>query len=249
MSQGLGLPLVHPLAGQKTWTSSLSGCHCSSNQEIQTYTIALINALFLKAPEDKRQVSGRPGRDQGESQRRQALLPSPGGWGEPSLGCGLAWAPLRAPPPSVSCERLCIPPLTLPPPSLLIPSSAPFVPVSAFRPQDQLASPLDLPCTVSRSPCQGREAWLAPDVLFQGVGGHGRHRRSRGAARAGGYFPCGVFASLAGRKVPPLALFLPLPRPISLLPSWQEMADASAQKQLRSAILTVRLGVLEALPR
>uniref|UniRef100_A0A8C0JGF8 Engulfment and cell motility 2 n=1 Tax=Chelonoidis abingdonii TaxID=106734 RepID=A0A8C0JGF8_CHEAB len=28
-----------------------------SNQEIQTYAIALINALFLKAPEDKRQVS------------------------------------------------------------------------------------------------------------------------------------------------------------------------------------------------
>ncbi|VTJ66125.1 Hypothetical predicted protein [Marmota monax] len=27
----------------------------SSNQEIQTYAIALINALFLKAPEDKRQ--------------------------------------------------------------------------------------------------------------------------------------------------------------------------------------------------
>ncbi|XP_070798015.1 engulfment and cell motility protein 2 isoform X2 [Pituophis catenifer annectens] len=129
-----------------------------SNQEIQTYAIALINALFLKAPEDKR--------------------------------------------------------------------------------QDQLASPLDLPCTVSRSLCQGREAWLAPDVLFQGVGVHGRNRRSRGAARAGGYSPCGVFASLVGWKVPPLALFLPLPRPISLLPSWQEMADASAQKQLRSAILT-----------
>lgn len=31
-------------------------CSCSSNQEIQTYAIALINALFLKAPEDKRQV-------------------------------------------------------------------------------------------------------------------------------------------------------------------------------------------------
>ncbi|XP_033375012.1 engulfment and cell motility protein 2 isoform X5 [Parus major] len=30
-------------------------CSCSSNQEIQTYAIALINALFLKAPEDKRQ--------------------------------------------------------------------------------------------------------------------------------------------------------------------------------------------------
>lgn len=29
-----------------------------SNQEIQTYAIALINALFLKAPEDKRQVCG-----------------------------------------------------------------------------------------------------------------------------------------------------------------------------------------------
>ncbi|XP_053724547.1 engulfment and cell motility protein 2 isoform X2 [Synchiropus splendidus] len=30
-----------------------------SNQEIQTYAIALINALFLKAPEDRRQVSSR----------------------------------------------------------------------------------------------------------------------------------------------------------------------------------------------
>lgn len=40
----------------------LTGC-CNpghflrSNQEIQTYAIALINALFLKAPEDRRQVS------------------------------------------------------------------------------------------------------------------------------------------------------------------------------------------------
>lgn len=40
----------------------LTGC-CTlgnflrSNQEIQTYAIALINALFLKAPEDRRQVS------------------------------------------------------------------------------------------------------------------------------------------------------------------------------------------------
>ena len=31
-----------------------------SNQEIQTYAIALINALFLKAPEDRRQVSPQP---------------------------------------------------------------------------------------------------------------------------------------------------------------------------------------------
>ncbi|XP_015220342.1 engulfment and cell motility protein 2 isoform X3 [Lepisosteus oculatus] len=30
-------------------------CTCRSNQEIQTYAIALINALFLKAPEDRRQ--------------------------------------------------------------------------------------------------------------------------------------------------------------------------------------------------
>lgn len=40
----------------------LTGCYDSelffrSNQEIQTYAIALINALFLKAPEDRRQVS------------------------------------------------------------------------------------------------------------------------------------------------------------------------------------------------
>lgn len=35
--------------------TALSPSH-SSNQEIQTYAIALINALFLKAPEDKRQV-------------------------------------------------------------------------------------------------------------------------------------------------------------------------------------------------
>ena len=37
-----------------------SNCACvccfRSNQEIQTYAIALINALFLKAPEDRRQV-------------------------------------------------------------------------------------------------------------------------------------------------------------------------------------------------
>ena len=38
-----------------------------SNQEIQTYAIALINALFLKAPEDRRQVS---------SPARLALLPN-----------------------------------------------------------------------------------------------------------------------------------------------------------------------------
>uniref|UniRef100_A0AAY4EN67 ELMO domain-containing protein n=1 Tax=Denticeps clupeoides TaxID=299321 RepID=A0AAY4EN67_9TELE len=31
-----------------------------SDQDIQTYTIAVINALFLKAPEEKRQVSPRP---------------------------------------------------------------------------------------------------------------------------------------------------------------------------------------------
>uniref|UniRef100_A0A4W3J5J3 Engulfment and cell motility 2 n=1 Tax=Callorhinchus milii TaxID=7868 RepID=A0A4W3J5J3_CALMI len=34
---------------------SLGLASCTSNQEIQTYAIALINALFLKAPEDRRQ--------------------------------------------------------------------------------------------------------------------------------------------------------------------------------------------------
>lgn len=36
-----------------------AGLSFRSNQEIQTYAIALINALFLKAPEDRRQVSER----------------------------------------------------------------------------------------------------------------------------------------------------------------------------------------------
>lgn len=31
--------------------------YVSTDQDIQTYTIAVINALFLKAPEEKRQVS------------------------------------------------------------------------------------------------------------------------------------------------------------------------------------------------
>uniref|UniRef100_A0AAY4ENH8 ELMO domain-containing protein n=1 Tax=Denticeps clupeoides TaxID=299321 RepID=A0AAY4ENH8_9TELE len=34
--------------------------HLQGDQDIQTYTIAVINALFLKAPEEKRQVSPRP---------------------------------------------------------------------------------------------------------------------------------------------------------------------------------------------
>lgn len=51
----------------ETWsTILLTGCCAAwyslrSNQEIQTYAIALINALFLKAPEDRRQVSAHPG--------------------------------------------------------------------------------------------------------------------------------------------------------------------------------------------
>lgn len=45
-------------------TRLLTGCYIAwypfrSNQEIQTYAIALINALFLKAPEDRRQVSAQ----------------------------------------------------------------------------------------------------------------------------------------------------------------------------------------------
>lgn len=35
----------------------IARCSFRSNMEIQTYAIALINALFLKAPEDRRQVS------------------------------------------------------------------------------------------------------------------------------------------------------------------------------------------------
>lgn len=50
-SHGAGKAPILPVALQ----ASLF-CFCSSNQEIQTYAIALINALFLKAPEDKRQV-------------------------------------------------------------------------------------------------------------------------------------------------------------------------------------------------
>lgn len=49
--------------GGSLWNMMLlTGCYVAwysnrSNQEIQTYAIALINALFLKAPEDRRQVS------------------------------------------------------------------------------------------------------------------------------------------------------------------------------------------------
>lgn len=32
-------------------------CRYRTDQEIQTYTIAVINALFLKAPDERRQVS------------------------------------------------------------------------------------------------------------------------------------------------------------------------------------------------
>ena len=35
----------------------MSVCLYRTDQEIQTYTIAVINALFLKAPDEKRQVS------------------------------------------------------------------------------------------------------------------------------------------------------------------------------------------------
>lgn len=34
----------------------MTSSHCRTDQDIQTYTIAVINALFLKAPEEKRQV-------------------------------------------------------------------------------------------------------------------------------------------------------------------------------------------------
>uniref|UniRef100_A0A8C6XZ12 Engulfment and cell motility 2 n=1 Tax=Naja naja TaxID=35670 RepID=A0A8C6XZ12_NAJNA len=44
-----------------------------SNQEIQTYAVALINALFLKAPEDKRQVGGRPGREMADASAQRQL--------------------------------------------------------------------------------------------------------------------------------------------------------------------------------
>lgn len=53
-----------PLQGTMLLTgSSVAERFCRSNQEIQTYAIALINALFLKAPEDRRQVSA-PSRTQ-----------------------------------------------------------------------------------------------------------------------------------------------------------------------------------------
>uniref|UniRef100_A0A7N6ATT3 ELMO domain-containing protein n=1 Tax=Anabas testudineus TaxID=64144 RepID=A0A7N6ATT3_ANATE len=48
--------LYHRVA-QEITVGQLIGHLQVSNQEIQTYAIALINALFLKAPEDRRQVS------------------------------------------------------------------------------------------------------------------------------------------------------------------------------------------------
>uniref|UniRef100_A0A6Q2YQD2 ELMO domain-containing protein n=1 Tax=Esox lucius TaxID=8010 RepID=A0A6Q2YQD2_ESOLU len=51
--------LYHRVA-QEITVGQLIGHLQVSNQEIQTYAIALINALFLKAPEDRRQVSNRP---------------------------------------------------------------------------------------------------------------------------------------------------------------------------------------------
>lgn len=50
----LGLILVEHSASN--WLLRCSASSSRSNQEIQTYAIALINALFLKAPEDRRQV-------------------------------------------------------------------------------------------------------------------------------------------------------------------------------------------------
>uniref|UniRef100_A0A6I8SKJ7 Engulfment and cell motility 2 n=1 Tax=Xenopus tropicalis TaxID=8364 RepID=A0A6I8SKJ7_XENTR len=51
--------LYHKIADEITVGQLI--CHLQvSNQEIQTYAIALINALFLKAPEDKRQVCSVP---------------------------------------------------------------------------------------------------------------------------------------------------------------------------------------------
>uniref|UniRef100_A0A8C8D5G8 ELMO domain-containing protein n=1 Tax=Oncorhynchus tshawytscha TaxID=74940 RepID=A0A8C8D5G8_ONCTS len=51
--------LYHRVA-QDITVGQLIGHLQVSNQEIQTYAIALINALFLKAPEDRRQVSAVP---------------------------------------------------------------------------------------------------------------------------------------------------------------------------------------------
>uniref|UniRef100_A0A8C5BDM3 ELMO domain-containing protein n=1 Tax=Gadus morhua TaxID=8049 RepID=A0A8C5BDM3_GADMO len=51
--------LYHRVA-QEITVGQLIGHLQVSNQEIQTYAIALINALFLKAPEDRRQVSRQP---------------------------------------------------------------------------------------------------------------------------------------------------------------------------------------------
>uniref|UniRef100_A0A8C7PTX3 ELMO domain-containing protein n=1 Tax=Oncorhynchus mykiss TaxID=8022 RepID=A0A8C7PTX3_ONCMY len=51
--------LYHRVA-QDITVGQLIGHLQVSNQEIQTYAIALINALFLKAPEDRRQVSTVP---------------------------------------------------------------------------------------------------------------------------------------------------------------------------------------------
>uniref|UniRef100_A0A8C4DEU2 ELMO domain-containing protein n=1 Tax=Dicentrarchus labrax TaxID=13489 RepID=A0A8C4DEU2_DICLA len=50
--------LYHRVA-QEITVGQLIGHLQVSNQEIQTYAIALINALFLKAPEDRRQVSAQ----------------------------------------------------------------------------------------------------------------------------------------------------------------------------------------------
>uniref|UniRef100_A0A6Q2Y435 ELMO domain-containing protein n=1 Tax=Esox lucius TaxID=8010 RepID=A0A6Q2Y435_ESOLU len=57
--------LYHRVA-QEITVGQLIGHLQVSNQEIQTYAIALINALFLKAPEDRRQVSTCPRRKKTE---------------------------------------------------------------------------------------------------------------------------------------------------------------------------------------
>uniref|UniRef100_A0A670ZSI7 Engulfment and cell motility 2 n=1 Tax=Pseudonaja textilis TaxID=8673 RepID=A0A670ZSI7_PSETE len=56
---------LYPKVAEEVTVGQLLSHLQVSNQEIQTYAVALINALFLKAPEDKRQVGGRPGRDRG----------------------------------------------------------------------------------------------------------------------------------------------------------------------------------------
>lgn len=42
--------------GYPLLTFCIVPCLCRTDQEIQTYTIAVINALFLKAPDERRQV-------------------------------------------------------------------------------------------------------------------------------------------------------------------------------------------------